>query len=110
MNLANEAGSVTMTCHLTDTSEVTRYEWLHQDFDHSGNLSVVSIHKGKELTVTKMSGEWTCRFYGKQGILGNVTHHIAVMSTFLIVIAHKKLQPRNVKSDSGFFLLSLQAV
>lgn len=103
-----------MTCQLTDTSEVTHYEWVHQDFDHSGNLAVVSIHKGKDLTVAKMSGddkgEWTCRFYGKQGILGNVTHHMAVMSTFLFVITHKKLQQHNVKSDSVFFLLSLKAV
>ncbi|XP_029694565.1 lymphocyte activation gene 3 protein-like [Takifugu rubripes] len=84
VNLANKAGSVTMSCHLSDTSEVTRYEWVHQDFDQSGNLTVVSIHKGKDLTVAKKGddkGEWTCRFYGKQGILGNVTHHMAVMSS-----------------------------
>lgn len=103
-----------MTCQLTDTSEVTHYEWVHQDFSHSGNLSVMSIHKGKKLTIAKMSGddkgEWTCRFYGKQGILGNVTHHMAVMSTFLFVITHKKLQQHNVKSDSVFFLLPLKAV
>lgn len=114
MNLANKAGSVTMTCQVTDTREVTRYEWVHKDVDHSGNLSVASIHKGKEVTVTKLSGddkgEWTCRFYGKQGILGNVTHHMPVMSTLLFVITHTKLQPHSVKSDSGFFLLPLQAV
>lgn len=95
--LVNKAGSVTMTCQLTDTSEVAHYEWVHRDFDHGGNPSVVSIHKGKNLEITQTSGddkgEWTCRFYGKQGILGNVTHRIAVMSTFLFLITlslHKK--------------------
>lgn len=79
-----------MTCQLTDTSEVTRYEWVHQDFDHSGNQSVTSTHTGKELTIDNTAaenqGEWTCHFYGRQGILGNVTHHIAVMSTLLFAI------------------------
>lgn len=72
-----------MTCQLTDTSEVTHYEWVHQD--RNGNQSVMSSHKGKELTISKTSGEtqgeWTCRFYGRQGLMGNVTHHIAAMST-----------------------------
>lgn len=79
-----------MTCELTDTSEVTQYEWIRRDFGQSGSQPVVSIHKGKDLTITKMSGdnegEWTCRFYGKQGVLGNVTHHTPVMSTLLFVL------------------------
>lgn len=79
-----------MTCQLTDTSEVTHYEWVHQDFDHSINQSVTSTHAGKELTIDQRSGEnqgeWTCRFYGTQGVLGNVTHHMTVMSTLFFLI------------------------
>lgn len=86
---ANKADSVMMTCQLTDTSEVTRYEWVHRDLHHSSNQSVTSTHSGKELTIDKTSGEnqgeWTCRFYGKQGVLGNATHHMTVMSTLLFL-------------------------
>lgn len=85
-----------MTCQLTDTSEVTHYEWVHQDFDRSGNQSVTSTHTGKELIIDKTlgenQGEWTCCFYGRQGVLGNVTHHITVMSTLLFVLTWFSVQ------------------
>lgn len=77
---------MTMTCRLTDASEVTHYEWVHQGYDQSGNQSAASTREGKELTIATVSGEhrgeWTCRFYGKQGILGNVTYHVPLMGTF----------------------------
>lgn len=92
---ANKADSVTMTCQLTDSSEVTHYEWVHRD---AGNQSVTSIHPGKELTVDQRSGEnqgeWTCLFYGTQGVLGNVTHHLTMMSTLLFVITWFSVQKR----------------
>ncbi|XP_073340857.1 lymphocyte activation gene 3 protein-like [Pagrus major] len=75
--------SMTLTCQLTDTSEVVDYEWVHVVYDLNGTQSVGSIQKGKTLRLGKVSeenqGEWTCRFYGKEGILGNVTHHIPLM-------------------------------
>lgn len=87
---ANKADSVTMTCQLTDASEVTKYEWVHQGFDASGNRSVTSTRTGKELTIERTSGEnqgeWTCRFYGREGALGNVTHHMTLMSTLSFVL------------------------
>ncbi|XP_029283493.1 lymphocyte activation gene 3 protein [Cottoperca gobio] len=77
-------GSVTLTCHLTDTSEVTHYEWVHVAYDLNGNRSVGSLQKGKTLSINKVSeenrGDLACRFYGKDGMLGNVTHHIPLMS------------------------------
>lgn len=92
---ANKADSVTMTCQLSDSSEVTHYEWVHRD---AGNQSVTSIHPGKELTVDQRSGEnqgeWTCLFYGTQGVLGNVTHHLTMMSTLLFVITWFSVQKR----------------
>lgn len=75
---------MSLTCKLTNTSEVTEYEWVRVVYDHNGNQSVESIQKGKFITINKMSvenqGEWACRFYGKYGILGNVTYHIQIMS------------------------------
>ncbi|XP_068426588.1 lymphocyte activation gene 3 protein-like [Clinocottus analis] len=77
-------GSETLTCQLTDSSEVTDYEWVHVEYDLNGTRSVGSIQKGKTVSVSKVSeenhGEWACRFYGKDGILGNVTYHIQRMS------------------------------
>ncbi|XP_041797922.1 lymphocyte activation gene 3 protein-like [Chelmon rostratus] len=78
---SKKGGSVTLTCQLTDTSEVTKYEWVH---DLNGTQSAGSIQNGKTISVNTVSeenrGEWTCRFYGKDGILGNVTAHIHLMS------------------------------
>ncbi|KAI3361144.1 hypothetical protein L3Q82_013341 [Scortum barcoo] len=80
---SKKKGSVTLTCQLSDTSEVTDYEWVHVVYDYNGTKSIGSIQKGKTLSISKESeenrGEWTCRFYGKEGILGNVTHHIQLM-------------------------------
>ncbi|XP_059195845.1 lymphocyte activation gene 3 protein-like [Centropristis striata] len=81
---SEKSGSVTLTCQLTDPSEVTDYEWVHVVYDLNGTQSIGSIQKGKTLTISTKSeenrGEWTCRFYGKRGVLGNITHNIQVMS------------------------------
>ncbi|XP_034553173.1 uncharacterized protein LOC117822504 [Notolabrus celidotus] len=76
--------SLTLTCQLTDTSEVTDYEWVRVEYDLNDTQSVESIQKGKSLTINTESEEnhreWVCRFYGKEGILGNVTYHLHQMS------------------------------
>ncbi|TDH11641.1 hypothetical protein EPR50_G00063060 [Perca flavescens] len=83
-SVSKKTGSVTLTCQLTDTSKVINYEWVNVIYDLNGTQSVRSIQKGKTLIISKVSeenqGEWTCRFYGKEGILGNVTYHIQLMS------------------------------
>lgn len=80
---------MTLNCQLTDTSDVTNYEWVHVAYDNEGTLSFGKILKGKLLRLNKMSeekqGEWTCRFYGKQGVLGNVTDHIPLTSEFSLL-------------------------
>ncbi|XP_068179482.1 lymphocyte activation gene 3 protein-like [Antennarius striatus] len=82
--LSHKQGSVTLTCLLTDTTEITRYEWVHVVYDISGSQSVVSIQSGKTLQISKISaaaqGEWICRFYGKEGMLGNISYHFPLMS------------------------------
>ncbi|XP_034074838.1 lymphocyte activation gene 3 protein-like [Gymnodraco acuticeps] len=76
--------SVTLTCDLTDSSEVTDYEWVQLISDLNGSQSVQSVQKGISLSINTESeenqGEWACLFYGKHGILGNVTYHIHTMS------------------------------
>nr|XP_046255175.1 lymphocyte activation gene 3 protein-like [Scatophagus argus] len=76
-------GSLTLTCELSDTSEVTDYEWVHVSGNLNGTESIGSVQKGKTVKISIVSenqGEWTCRFYGKEGILGNVTYYIQAMS------------------------------
>ncbi|KAM3873243.1 cell adhesion molecule CEACAM2 [Diretmus argenteus] len=76
---------VTLTCHLSDPSEVTKYEWVYVTYDLNGTQSVSSIQEGKVLSISKAaddnSGEWACRFYGTKGVLGNVTYHIPLISS-----------------------------
>ncbi|XP_061530391.1 uncharacterized protein LOC133401419 [Phycodurus eques] len=79
--------TVTLTCQLTDTSEVTRYQWVRVTYDLSGTRLVKSIQEGKTLRVSEVShedgGEWVCQFYGTEGRLGNVTHGITPQSGHL---------------------------
>uniref|UniRef100_A0A3B4UBS9 Lymphocyte activating 3 n=1 Tax=Seriola dumerili TaxID=41447 RepID=A0A3B4UBS9_SERDU len=84
--LSKKKDSVTLTCQLSDMSEVTDYEWVHVTYDINGTQSVGSIQKGKTLSISQVSeenwGEWVCRFSSKDGILGNVTYHAQLMSKF----------------------------
>ncbi|KAI4811424.1 hypothetical protein KUCAC02_014333 [Chaenocephalus aceratus] len=61
--------SVTLTCDLTDSSEVTDYEWVQLISDINGSQSVQSVQKGISLSINTESeenqGEWACLFYGK---------------------------------------------
>ncbi|KAM6968308.1 basement membrane-specific heparan sulfate proteoglycan core protein [Aplochiton taeniatus] len=82
--MASKGAPVTLTCHLSDITEVTGYEWVRLTYDFNGTQSVSSVHTGKDLRIPTASatnsGEWMCRFYGERGILGNVTYSIPVMS------------------------------
>lgn len=74
-------GPVTLTCRLSDTSEVTGYDWVREVHSEGGVQSAAVIQRGKFLRVSNMSeAAWTCRYYGKEGILGNVTHNAPQMS------------------------------
>lgn len=78
---------MTLTCRLSDTSEVTRYDWVREVHgDSSGIQSVGVVKKGKFLSVSNVSSAaWTCRYYGKHGLLGNVTYYAPQMSKFLFL-------------------------
>lgn len=93
---SKKKGSMALTCKLTDTSEVTDYEWVHVVYDNNGTQSFESIQKGKTLSISKVSeenrGEWTCRFSGKEGILGNVTYQVQLMSKLLQYVTNQYTQ------------------
>ncbi|KAG7475742.1 lymphocyte activation protein 3 protein [Solea senegalensis] len=77
-------GYVTVTCQLSDDKDVTNYEWVHVSYDVNGTQSFGSIQTGKTLIISLVSeenrGAWVCRFSGKEGILGNITYHVQMMS------------------------------
>ncbi|KAM9310297.1 lymphocyte activation gene 3 protein [Pholidichthys leucotaenia] len=81
---SKKKNSLTLSCQLTDTSEVTEYEWVHVRYDINGSQSAVDTQRGKTLSTVTVSegdwGQWTCHFYGKNGILGNVTQNASLMS------------------------------
>lgn len=105
---------VTLTCKLTDASEVTDYEWVHVVYDHSNTSytpSVGSIQKGKTLTINTVSeenqGEWVCRYYRKEDILGNVTYHLQQMSALTREKSSAPTQNKAVIVGLGILLLVL---
>ncbi|KAG7469362.1 hypothetical protein MATL_G00127930 [Megalops atlanticus] len=75
---------VTLTCHLSDERGVTKYEWVRVTYDVNGTRRVTSLNWAKTFKIQKMteenSGEWACRYYGKEGILGNATYHVPALS------------------------------
>lgn len=78
-------GSTTLTCQLSDASEV-KYKWVHVTYDQNGTSLPGPTWEGENITINdgseESSGEWTCSFYGKEGLLGNVTYNIHLMSKF----------------------------
>ena len=81
---------MTLTCHLSDASEVTDYSWVQLTPVLNGTLSAIPFPSdGKVLNIgavtEKTAGEWACLFYGKQGMLGNVTYHLQQMSEWTIL-------------------------
>lgn len=105
---SKKRGSITLNCNLSDTSEVTDYEWVHVTYDLNGTQSEGPIHKGKTLNIHGASeenrGEWTCRFHGKDGILGNVTYSVQMMSS---MIAEK---PSSLSKNDAAALVGLSFV
>ncbi|GLD63785.1 lymphocyte activation gene 3 protein [Lates japonicus] len=69
-SLSKKKDSVTLTCQLSDASEVTDYEWVHVTYDINDTQSVGSIQKGKTLNIDQVSeenwGEWTCGLSGQK--------------------------------------------
>ncbi|XP_043117680.1 protein borderless-like [Puntigrus tetrazona] len=79
------SGPVTLTCHLSNSDQVTSYEWLRVNYGPNDTQTLTSVQKTvqKTLRIQKVdeegAGEWVCRYYGKQGVLGNVTYELHLM-------------------------------
>lgn len=68
-----------LSCQLSDPSEVTDYEWVHVSYDINGTESVGPVQEGQTIPVKEDFGEWTCRYLGENGLLGNVTTQVHLM-------------------------------
>ncbi|XP_065126181.2 uncharacterized protein [Paramisgurnus dabryanus] len=77
---SSKTGQMSLTCHLSDPSQVTSYEWLHVTYGINDTQTMTLVTKSKILRIQKLTeqeiGEWVCRYYGKDGFLGNVTYQI----------------------------------
>uniref|UniRef100_A0A3P8WXB8 Lymphocyte activating 3 n=1 Tax=Cynoglossus semilaevis TaxID=244447 RepID=A0A3P8WXB8_CYNSE len=77
--------SATLTCQLSDDSEVTGYEWLQVTSEVNGSQTVRSVHQGETLSISLLSEDtwttWVCLFSKKDGILGNVTYQVQMTSS-----------------------------
>ncbi|XP_051576352.1 lymphocyte activation gene 3 protein-like [Myxocyprinus asiaticus] len=80
-------GPVTLTCHLSNSSFITSYEWLRVTNRINNTQTVTSVKKSKELRIQKVTekdiGGWVCRYYGKQGVLGNITYQLHMMGALM---------------------------
>ncbi|XP_018592372.1 lymphocyte activation gene 3 protein [Scleropages formosus] len=69
----------TLICQLSNTTGISSYEWVWVTNDASGSQAVTPFHWEKSLNIDKIQrrgpGECLCRYFGKQGILGNATYH-----------------------------------
>ncbi|KAG7336020.1 hypothetical protein KOW79_000713 [Hemibagrus wyckioides] len=81
---SHKNGKTTLTCRISSTSQVTNYEWIHVEYGVSDTQIFTSVQNSssKMLSIPKEKhlGEWVCRFYNKQQLLGNVTYHLQMMS------------------------------
>ncbi|KAK2903320.1 hypothetical protein QQF64_009743 [Cirrhinus molitorella] len=76
-------GPVTLTCQLSKSDQITSYEWFRVTYGPNNTQTVTSVQKTKSLRIQeateKDAGEWVCRYYGKEGVLGNATYQLYVM-------------------------------
>ncbi|XP_036440379.1 limbic system-associated membrane protein-like [Colossoma macropomum] len=83
---SSRSGQMTLTCDLSDTNQVTQYEWLRLDNSENATHTLTPLQKSTSKVFTIPKGEtnnlggWMCRFYNQQRLLGNVTYHQEMMS------------------------------
>ncbi|KAF4088206.1 hypothetical protein AMELA_G00079720 [Ameiurus melas] len=77
-------GKTTLTCRISNPTQVTSYEWIHVEYGVNDTQTFTSVQKStsKVLSIPKEKqlGEWMCRFYNQQQLLGNATYHLQMMS------------------------------
>lgn len=79
-------GKTTLTCRISNPTQVTSYEWIHVEYGVNDTQTFTSVQKStsKVLSIPKEKqlGEWVCRFYNQQQLLGNATYHLQMMSEY----------------------------
>ncbi|KAM9489272.1 lymphocyte activation gene 3 protein [Clarias gariepinus] len=79
-------GNTVLTCRISNTSQVTGYEWIYVEYGENYTQTFTSVQKSTSnvLKVPKDKhlglGEWMCSFYNQNQLLGNVTYHLQMMS------------------------------
>ncbi|XP_056618946.1 lymphocyte activation gene 3 protein-like [Triplophysa dalaica] len=81
---SSSKGQMTLTCHLSNFSQVTSYEWLRVIYGVNNTQTVTSVSTSERMKIPKVSeqdiGEWVCRYYGTGGLLGSVTYQLNMMA------------------------------
>lgn len=86
LSSSSSSGQKTLTCELSNTKYVTRYEWLRLDNVENATrtMTPLQISASKSLNIPRGEenglGGWMCRFYKGERLLGNVTYHQQMMS------------------------------
>ncbi|XP_067305873.1 T-cell surface glycoprotein CD4-like [Pseudorasbora parva] len=102
-------GPVTLTCHLSNSEQITSYEWLRVSYGPNDTQTVTSVGKKKSFWIKQVTekdaGEWVCRYYGEQGVLGNVTYHLHIMGAVTGVKSSSGNKTAMVMGLGFFFLV-----
>ncbi|XP_066539525.1 T-cell surface glycoprotein CD4-like [Hoplias malabaricus] len=108
---SSRSGRLVLTCELSNTTDVTHYEWLRLDYGENATETLTPVQKStsKVLDIRKsevkdLSG-WVCRFYAQQRLLGNVTYHQSIMST--LKVQSEPGSSKKIITVIGLCLLSL---
>lgn len=75
-------GGSMLTCHVSNTTGISNYEWVAVTDDTNNTQKVTPFHWEKTLKIEEMTGNsrYLCRYFGEKGILGNATYHASFMS------------------------------
>ncbi|XP_056331816.1 uncharacterized protein LOC130243610 [Danio aesculapii] len=80
--LSSSSDPMILMCNLSDSRQITSYEWLRVNYGPNNTQRVTTVQRTKNPSIRvteKDAGEWMCRYYGNQGLLGNVTSHFYTM-------------------------------
>ncbi|XP_023662837.1 lymphocyte activation gene 3 protein [Paramormyrops kingsleyae] len=77
-----ENGGSMLTCHVSNTTGITKYEWVEVTDDTNNIQKMTPFHWEKTLKIEEMTvnSRYLCRYFGEKGILGNATYHVSFMS------------------------------
>ncbi|TRY94281.1 hypothetical protein DNTS_030369 [Danionella cerebrum] len=75
--------AVTLFCYISSPGLITAYEWLRETRgpNDTRTLSIIQKSSSSRIQISERDiGEWICRFYDHEGLLGNASYHLDMMS------------------------------